>query len=85
MVPGMTERERRAADVQRLEWLADAVLGPATPRAGPLVPSGSRYSLPLAFTRNGIALACRFGHRVRLTWPWPGRTFPKRAPRRASV
>jgi hypothetical protein len=29
MVPGMTERDRRIADVQRLEWLADAVVGPA--------------------------------------------------------
>jgi hypothetical protein len=28
MVPGLSERERRVADVQRLEWLADAVLGP---------------------------------------------------------
>jgi hypothetical protein len=85
MVPGMTERELRAADMQRLEWLADSVLGPATPRAGPLVPSGSRYALPLAFTRNGIAMARRFGHRVRLTLPWPARTVPRRAPRRASA
>lgn len=29
MVPGMTERERRMADVVRLEWLADAQNGPA--------------------------------------------------------
>jgi len=28
MVPGLSERERRIADVQRQEWLADAVLGP---------------------------------------------------------
>jgi hypothetical protein len=34
MVPGMTERERLAADVQRLEWLADAVLGPPRPSGG---------------------------------------------------
>ena len=34
MVPGLSERERRAADVQRLEWLADAVLGPARSSAG---------------------------------------------------
>ena len=29
MVPGMTERERLIADMQRLEWLCDAVIGPA--------------------------------------------------------
>jgi hypothetical protein len=32
MVPGMTERERCAADAQRLAWLADATLGPTLPR-----------------------------------------------------
>jgi hypothetical protein len=34
MVPGLSERERRAADVQRLKWLADAVLGPARSSGG---------------------------------------------------
>ena len=29
MVPGLTERERLIADMQRLEWLCDAVIGPA--------------------------------------------------------
>ncbi len=29
MVPGMTERERRAADVRRLEWFVDARFAPA--------------------------------------------------------
>lgn len=29
MVPGMTERDRRIADMQRLEWLASARFGPA--------------------------------------------------------
>lgn len=28
MVPGMTERERLAADVRRAEWLAEAMLEP---------------------------------------------------------
>jgi hypothetical protein len=28
MVPGMCERETRASDLQRLAWLADAVVGP---------------------------------------------------------
>ncbi len=31
MVPGLTERERLIADTQRLEWLCDAVIGPARP------------------------------------------------------
>ena len=30
MVPGMTERERRAGDARRIEWLADAYRGPAS-------------------------------------------------------
>ena len=29
MVPGMTERERLITDMQRLEWLCDAVIGQA--------------------------------------------------------
>jgi hypothetical protein len=29
MVPGISERERLVADMQRLEWLADAYAGPA--------------------------------------------------------
>jgi hypothetical protein len=29
MVPGMTERERLIRDTQRIEWLSDAVIGPA--------------------------------------------------------
>ena len=43
MVPGMTERERLMTEVQRLEWLCDAVIGPARssgrrpPRMGSLV------------------------------------------------
>jgi hypothetical protein len=42
MVPGLSERERRAADVQRLEWLADAVLGPTRCSGGrPLRIAGS--------------------------------------------
>lgn len=32
MVPGMTERERRIADAQRLSWLAEARIGPAPHR-----------------------------------------------------
>lgn len=37
MVPGMTERERLAADIRRAEWLIEAALGsmPFTERAAP--------------------------------------------------
>ena len=48
--PGMTERERLAVNMQRLEWLADATLGPThlpRPPGPPAVPSGTRHSVPL--------------------------------------
>ena len=35
MVPGMTERDRHAADAQRLAWLAEATGGPARTTAAP--------------------------------------------------
>lgn len=75
MVPGMTERKRRAADLQRLEWLADAVLGSAKVSAGPVVPPGSRYSLPSVLVRQGMATGVvSQTHRFHLIWP--GRKTP---------
>ena len=79
MVPGMTERERLAADVQRLEWLADATLGPAQlarPPGPPAVPSGTRHSVPLGLCRRGFVLAHGVGQsirtiRPRTVWPLP--------------
>jgi hypothetical protein len=69
MVPGMTERERRAAELQRLEWLADATLGPARL---PDVTRGDRSrekhsSLRLDYLRRDFALLLRFGQRIRLS------------------
>ena len=72
MVPGLTERERRAADVRRLEWLADSMVGPmhvtwepsqstTTPRA--------RTILPIGLWRRGLASARVHGSRLRLTQP----------------
>lgn len=80
MVPGMTERERLAADVRRLEWLADARLGPRqipSPPDRPAVLSGTRYSVPLGFCRRGFAMALDLSRRVPLirpksVWPHPG-------------
>ena len=79
MVPGMNERERIAADMQRLEWLAEARLGPLQPRARPVVPSGSRYSLPLAFWGRGTAAALNLRRRVSKAWPRLASPLPKRA------
>ena len=69
MVPGMTERERLAADAGRLAWLADARLGQLRPRAGPVVPSGSRHSLPLAFWGRCTAAALNLRRRAGQAWP----------------
>lgn len=79
MVPGMNERERLAADVQRLEWLAEARLGPLLPRARPIVPSGSRYSLPLASWGRGIASAVKLSRRAGQTRQRLAKPLLKRA------
>ena len=77
MVPGMTERERLAADVKRLEWLSDAVLGPRQPPRPPTppgVPSGVRISVPLDLCRRGFTIVAGLGRRIRTTRPsldWP--------------
>jgi hypothetical protein len=72
MVPGITERERLAADVRRLEWLAEARLGPtrvdhSSPRSRGDRPS--RPSPALGLTRHGLALALQLMRRVRLLEP----------------
>lgn len=71
MVPGMTERDRLAVDVQRLEWLAESTLGPAQPPrpARLTVPSGSRYTIPIGLCRRGFALADNVRRRIRLVGP----------------
>jgi hypothetical protein len=76
MVPGMTERDRLVAEVQRLEWLADATLGPRrlSRARRPTVPSGSRYTVPLGLCRRGFALAHGLGRHIRTIRPasgWP--------------
>jgi hypothetical protein len=79
----MTERERLAADVRRLAWLADATLGPerigcaATPppASGPLRPS-----LPIGLWRHGMSSARVLGGRIRLLHPSTGEALVRRAP-----
>jgi hypothetical protein len=81
MVPGMTERERLAADVQRLEWLADAALGPRrfSRPLRPAVPSGRRHTVPLDLCR-GFALAHGLSRRIRTLRPGTVWALPTEAP-----
>jgi hypothetical protein len=79
MVPGMTERDRRIADAQRLEWLADAVVGPARmsnasywPNSGESHPSGRR----LGFWRQRFTSALTQFRRIRLPEPRLGGSQP---------
>jgi hypothetical protein len=84
MVPGMTERERLAADVQRLEWLADATLGPRllSPPPRLSIPSGSRYAVPLGLCHRGFAIAHGLGQRIRIIRPRSVWSLPGEAPGR---
>ena len=79
MVPGMTERDRRIADAQRLEWLADAVVGPARmsnasnwPISGESHPSVRR----LGFWRQLFFSALTQFRRIRMPEPRLGGTHP---------
>lgn len=78
MVPGMTERERLAGDVQRLEWLADAVRGPTRlplSPSPPAVPTGTRRSIPLGLCGRSFSLMHDLRQRLRAIRPktmWPG-------------
>lgn len=83
MVPGMTERERLAADLRRLDWLADATLGPARigrPLMAPPSPSTMRPLLPVGLWRGGLSSARVLGQRFRLLSPAPGAPPVPRAP-----
>lgn len=82
MVPGMTERERLAADVRRLEWLADARLGPGrcSRPSRPAIPSGSRSTVPLGVCRRGFALAHGLDRRIRTVRPRSVWVLPGEAP-----
>lgn len=68
MVPGMTERERRAVDARRREWLAESALQPVTTvrRANGETAARSRLSVPLGLWRRGVASALALGRRTRL-------------------
>ena len=62
MVPGMTERECLAADVRRLEWLADARFGPAGIMRSPT--PEDEAALPLGVWRRGLTAALLLGQRI---------------------
>lgn len=71
MVPGMTERDRLVSDMQRLEWLSDAVLGPARFAHEPTPPSrdftGNRRPVPpLGVWLSRFLSALVPGKRLRL-------------------
>jgi hypothetical protein len=74
VVPGMTERERRAADLQRLAWLADAIVGPTgLPCGNKLgVLPGNRESSTLGMRQRRVRLPVGLGRLVRRLWPSPG-------------
>lgn len=63
MVPGMTERERLAADVARLEWLAETRFGPTPPVVA--TPASPRAVSPLSLCRRALTAAFLFGQGVR--------------------
>jgi hypothetical protein len=79
MVPGMTERERLASDVRRLEWLADARFGLAPHVA---VFSPPHVISPPSSWRRALIAAFRLGQRVRSLSPREGseRAVPASAP-----
>ncbi len=68
MVPGMTERERLAADARLCMWLADATLGPTRTAVSPkaVTISAHRSPLSLRLVRDGLARARVIGRRMRL-------------------
>jgi hypothetical protein len=82
MVPGMSERERLAADMQRLEWLADAMLGPGRPSRprGVAVPSGTRRTVPLGLCRRGFAIARDLNRRICTIRPRTEWSLPREVP-----
>ena len=72
MVPGMTERERLIADMRRLEWLSDAVIGPARmsyesglPEIAAVSSSASRSSVWLRRLASTLVFEKRVRIRVR--------------------
>jgi hypothetical protein len=81
MVPGMTERERLAADVRLCAWLADARFGPALTAVSPMARvtvTERPLELPRRLVRGALAVARGIGWWLR---PIPVGTFrllPKR-------
>ena len=78
MVPGFTERERRAAERQRLELLAEVVIGPRklTPARSQQVAITYVRTVQIGLWRRGIAAARLLGCRVGLASPLAIRKAP---------
>jgi hypothetical protein len=74
----MTERERLAADMRQLEWLADAVVGPARVTWGlrRTTTAGTRPVLPIGLLRRELASALVNGHRLLLIRPGTVKPVP---------
>ncbi len=80
MVPGMSERERLATELRRLEWLADARLASLAPDHKPRQPTatpGDRAVLPLGLWRRGLASASGLRRRLRQFRPGSARPMPQ--------
>ena len=71
MVPGMTERERLAADVRRLEWLAETRLGPTriAPAPSRSRDDKSRFAPRFGLLRQRIVLVILVVRQVRWLEP----------------
>lgn len=81
MVPAMTERERKAADVRRLEWLANATLGPApSGHASTLAADEprNRPAFPIGLWRRGLTTAHVLGQRFHLVEPAAAHSLGRR-------
>ncbi len=76
MVPGMTERERLAADLRRAEWLADAALGPIQIHESP----SRRWTTPQLRPRNVLSAIRLFSRGIRRFMTRPEKVAAGRAP-----
>jgi hypothetical protein len=82
MLPGLTERERRAADLQRLAWLHESMVGPMRAAWAPersLTAPRTRTVLPIGLWRRGLASARVNGRRLRLLQPGSAAAVPSLA------
>jgi hypothetical protein len=78
MVPGMTERERLAADSRRREWMAETPLPPMHSdrrKDGTNSVALSRLPVPLGLRSRSFRPAILLGQRSRLARAWQARSI----------